>query len=57
MVRIAKQLRQGGAGPGRDEIEGLELRVFHPPVSYLDLQLHHFCGGSQKGAFFGSGFV
>jgi len=57
MVRIGKQLGQGGAGPGGNKVEGLGRRVFHSLVPNFYLQVHGFRRGDQEDAFLGGGFV
>ena len=57
MLRIGKQLGQGGAGPRRDEIEGLHGRILHALVPDMDLEFHGLGSGNQKGAFLGGGLI
>ena len=57
MLRIGKQLGQGGAGPRRDEIEGANGCVLHPLVPDMDFEFHGLGSGSEEGAFLGGGLI
>lgn len=55
MLCIPQELGQGGAGPGGDDIEGLEGHFFHALVFDCDWQTHPLGRSAQKSAFLGGG--
>ena len=52
---VFEELGQGGAGPGRDHIKGLNRGRFHPAIVDGDGQVHGLGRSFEESAFLGGG--